>query len=44
MKDYDENKGPSYLIYWDMNNLYGQKMPKKLPVTTQFNEYFIKKL
>ena len=51
MKDYDKNKEPSYLKYWDVNNLYGQVMPQKLLVnnfefiedTSQFNEDFIKK-
>ena len=32
MKDYDENKKNSYLMNWDVNNLYGQAMPKKLLV------------
>ena len=50
MKDYDKNKEPSYLQYWDVNNLYGQAMLQKIPVnnfewiedTSQFNEDFIK--
>ena len=32
MKDYDENKKPSYIHYWDVNNLYGWTMSQKLPV------------
>ena len=32
MKDYDENKDDSFLIYADYNNLYGKKMSEKLPV------------
>ena len=32
MKDYDENKDDSFLIYIDYNNLYGKAMPEKLPV------------
>ena len=23
MKDYDKNKEPSYVKYWDVNNFYG---------------------
>ena len=26
MKDYNENKEPSYLKCWDVNNLYGWAM------------------
>ena len=32
MKDYDKNKEPWYLKYWDINNLYGWAMSQKLPV------------
>ena len=32
MKDYDENKESSYIIYGDYNNLYGDRMSQKLPV------------
>ena len=49
MKDYDENKEPSYIQYWDVNNLYGWAMLQKLPVNnferiennSQFNEDFV---
>ena len=52
MKDYDENKEFAYLQYWDVNNLYGWTMSRKLPVNNfqwikyiyQCNEDFIKKL
>ena len=52
MKDYDKNKESSCFEYWDINNLYGWTMSRKLPVnnfqcikdTSQFNEDFIKKL
>ena len=48
--DYDKTKEPSYLKYWDVNNLYGCTMSQKLPVNkfewiedvSQFNEDFIK--
>ena len=50
MKDYDENKGSSYIQYWDVNNLYGWGMSQNLLVnnfewikdTSQFNEDFMK--
>ena len=32
MKDYDENKNDSFLIYTDYNNLCGKAMSEKLPV------------
>ena len=32
MKNYDENKESTFLIYDDANNLYGFAMCKKLPV------------
>ena len=45
-----KNKEPSYLHYWNVNNLYGWVMSQKLSVnifewikdTSQFNEDFIK--
>ena len=50
MKDNDKNKESSYLEYWDINNLHGWAMSRKLPgdgfkwveETSQFNENFIK--
>ena len=50
MKDYDKNKEPSYLQFWDVNNLCGRAKSQKIPVnsfewiknTSQFNEDFIK--
>ena len=32
IKDYDKNKELSYLLYWDVNDLYGWEIPQKLPV------------
>ena len=32
MNDYDENKESSYIISWEVNNLYGCAMSQKLPV------------
>ena len=32
MKDYDKNIEPSYLKYWNINNLHGWAMPQKLLV------------
>ena len=32
MKDYDKNKESPYLKYWDVNNLCGWAMSKKLVV------------
>ena len=51
MRDYDKNKVFSYVIYWDVNNLFGSAMSQMLPVnnfewrrdTSQFIEDFIKK-
>ena len=51
IKDYDKNKGLSYLKYWDINNLYGRTISQKLPVNKfewtedsfLFNEDFINK-
>ena len=50
MKNYDKNKESSYTQYWDVNDVYGQKMSQKLPInnfewikdTSQFNKDFIR--
>ena len=50
MKNYNKNKESWYLQYWDLNNLYGWTMSRKLPVnnfdwiedTSQFDEDFVK--
>ena len=49
-KDYNKNRESLYILYWDVNNLYGWKMSQKLPVNnfecmkdpSQFNEDLIK--
>ena len=49
-KNYNKNKGFSYLKYWGVNHLYGCAMTQKLPSycfkwvekTCQFNEDFMK--
>ena len=48
-KDYHKNKESSFLLCWDVKNLYGWVMSQKLPVsnfewirdTCQFNKDFI---
>ena len=50
MEDYDKNKEPSCIKYWDVNNIYGWAMPQRLLLggskwveeTSQFNEDFKK--
>ena len=50
MKNYDKNKESSYILYWDVKNLYQWEMLQKLPLnnfewikhTSQFNKDFIK--
>ena len=32
IKDPDKHKESSFLNYWDVNNLYGWKMPETFPV------------
>ena len=50
MKNYDKSIGSSYLIYLDVNNLYGWAISQKVPINdfkwvtnlSRFNENFIK--
>ena len=46
MKDYDKIKEPSYLKYWDVNNLYDSAMSQKSPVSnfewTEDSSQFVK--
>ena len=50
MKNYDRNKKSPYLIYWNVNNLYGWAMSQDIPVNdftwveekSKFNEGSIK--
>ena len=50
MKDYDKNEKPSYLKYWNINNLYGWVISQKFPVNdfkwvediSEFNEHFMR--
>lgn len=32
MKDYDPSKESSYLMYWNINDLYGREMSQKFHV------------
>ena len=45
IKDYDKNKEPSYLQYWDLNTLYGWVMSQNfewIKDTAQLKENCIK--
>ena len=50
IKDYDKNKESSYLKYWDVNNLFGWALSKKLLLNgfkwienlSEFNKDFIR--
>ena len=52
MQDYDENKEPPYLNYWDIHNLYDWAISQRLPTfnfewvkdTSTVNEEIIKKV
>ena len=51
MKGYGKNKKSLYLMHWNVNDLYGRKMSRKLPVdglkwvenTSQFKKVFTEK-
>ena len=38
LKDQDKNKESSYLMYWNLNNLFGRALPRKLPLGSFNNE------
>ena len=40
IKDYDKIKEPSYLQYWEVNNLYGRAMSQKLPVNNWLDQSY----
>ena len=35
IKNYDKNKKPSALKYWNVNNLYGWSLPESLPANIE---------
>ena len=32
MRDYDKDKEPTYINYWNVNNLHDRAMPQKLAI------------